>query len=48
MSDDFGEDDELGELIEEHDLDSEQAEYAQELIDEGLSEDEAAEIAGND
>ena len=38
--------DELKELVEEYDLEEDQAEQARELMDEGLSDDEAAEIAG--
>jgi len=37
--------DELSELMENHDIDRETAEKAQELIDEGLDEDDAIEIA---
>jgi len=43
--DDKPEDDETSRLMEEHDIDEDQAEKAQELIDEGLDEDEAVEIA---
>lgn len=38
-------DDETKRLMEEHDVDENVAEQAQELIDEGLDEDEAIEIA---
>jgi hypothetical protein len=39
------EDEEIRDLMEEHDIDEGVAEKAQELIDEGLDEDEAVEIA---
>jgi len=38
-------DEETKRLMEEHDVDEDVAEQAQELIDEGLDEDEAVEIA---
>lgn len=38
-------DDEQKELMKDYGLDEDQAETAEELIDAGLSEDEAAEIA---
>lgn len=38
-------DDEIKQLMEDHDIDEDIAEKAQELIDEGLDEDEAVEIA---
>lgn len=38
-------DEETKRLMKEHDLDEDVAEKAQELIDEGLDEDEAIEIA---
>lgn len=38
-------DDEIERLQEEYDIDEDVAEQAQELIDEGLDEDEAVEIA---
>lgn len=38
-------DDEIKRLQEEHEVDEDIAEQAQELIDEGLDEDEAIEIA---
>jgi len=38
-------DEETKRLMEEHDVDEDVAEKAQELIDEGLDEDEAIEIA---
>ncbi|MDP2641994.1 MAG: hypothetical protein Q8P21_01745 [bacterium] len=39
------EDEEVKRLMEDHDIDEGAAEKAQELIDEGLDEDEAIEIA---
>lgn len=41
-------DPEIQELMENYDIDEEQAERAQELIDEGLDEDEAVEIVENE
>ena len=38
-------DEEIAQLMEEHDIDEDQAEKVQELVDEGLDEDEAVEIA---
>jgi len=38
-------DDEVKRLMKEHDVEKDVAEKAQELIDEGLDEDEAIEIA---
>ena len=38
-------DEETRRMMEEHDVDEDVAEKMQELIDEGLDEDEAAEIA---
>ena len=38
-------DEEIKRLVEEHDIDEDTAEKAQELIDEGLDEDEAVEVA---
>jgi hypothetical protein len=38
-------DPEIQELMENNDIDEEQSERAQELIDEGLDEEEAVEIA---
>ena len=38
-------DEDIAQLMEEHDIDEDQAEKVQELIDEGLDEDEAVEIA---
>lgn len=38
-------DEEIRRLMEEHDIDEDTAEKAQELIDEGLDEDEAVEVA---
>jgi len=40
-------DEETKRLMEEHDLDEDIAEQVQELINEGLDEDEAIEIAEN-
>ena len=42
---DAPEDEEISHLMEEHDIDEDTAEKAQELIDEGLDEDEAVELA---
>lgn len=39
------EDEEIGRLMEEHDIDEDQAEKVQELINEGLDEDDAVELA---
>jgi hypothetical protein len=39
------EDEEVTRIIQDHDVDEDTAEKAQELIDEGLDEDEALEIA---
>lgn len=39
------EDEEIQRLMQEHEIDEETAEKAQELIDEGLDEDEAIELA---
>lgn len=39
------ENEETRELMKEHDLDEDTAERAQELIDEGLDEDDAVELA---
>lgn len=39
-------DDETKRLMKEHEVDEDVAEKAQELIDEGLDEDEAIEVAG--
>jgi hypothetical protein len=38
-------DEEIKRLVEEHDIDEDTAEKAQELIDEGLDEDDAVEVA---
>ena len=38
-------DEEIKRLVEEHGIDEDTAEKAQELIDEGLGEDDAVEIA---
>ncbi len=40
-------DEEIKTLMKDHDIDESTAEQAQELIDEGLDEDEAIEIAEN-
>lgn len=42
---DTTEDEEISRLMEEHDIDEDQAEKVQELIDEGLDEDDAVELA---
>jgi hypothetical protein len=39
------EDEEIARLMEEHDIDEDTAEKVQELIDEGLDEDDAVELA---
>jgi hypothetical protein len=39
------EDEEVQRLMQEHEIDEETAEKAQELIDEGIDEDEAIELA---
>ena len=39
------EDEEIKRLMQEHEIDEETAEKAQELIDEGIDEDEAIELA---
>lgn len=41
-------DEEQKELIENYDLEEEQAERAQELMEDGFNEDEAVEIAENE
>ena len=46
MMDDI-EDEDTRRLMKDHDVDEDVAEKAQELIDEGLDEDEAIEIAEN-
>lgn len=38
-------DEEVKEIMENHDVDQDTAERAQELVDEGLDEDDAVEIA---
>jgi len=38
-------DEEIAQLMEDHDIDEDQAEKVQELIDEGLDEDDAVELA---
>lgn len=45
MSQDPDIDEEVKELMAEHDLDEDTAERAQELVDEGLDEDDAVELA---
>ena len=45
LDEDLPEDEETRRLMEEYDLDEDTAEKAQELIDEGLDEDDAAELA---
>ncbi len=40
------EDEETRRLMEDHDIDADTAEKVQELIDDGLDEDDAVEIAG--
>ena len=42
---DAPEDEEIARLMEDHDIDEDQAEKVQELIDEGLDEDDAVELA---
>jgi hypothetical protein len=44
-NEDAPEDEETSRLMEEHDIDEDQAEKVQELIDEGLDEDDAVELA---
>lgn len=44
-NDDLPEDEDIRRLMEEHDIDEDTAEKAQELIDEGLDEDDAVELA---
>jgi hypothetical protein len=39
------EDEEIAQLMEDHDIDEDTAEKVQELIDEGLDEDDAVELA---
>lgn len=43
--DDIPEDEEIQRLMEEHEIDADTAEKAQELIDEGLDKEEAIELA---
>ncbi len=43
--DEAPEDDEIRRLMQEHDIDADTAQKAQELIDDGLDEDEAIELA---
>lgn len=43
--DDLPEDEEQARLMEEHDIDKDKAEKVQELIDDGLDEDDAVEFA---
>lgn len=40
----FSEDEEIRRLAEEHDIDADTAERVQELIDEGIDEDDAVEL----
>jgi len=42
---DAPEDEEIARLMEDHDIDEDQAEKVQGLIDEGLNEDDAVELA---
>ena len=42
---DIPEDEEVQRLMKDHDIDEDTAEKAQELIDEGIDEDEAIELA---
>ena len=44
-NDDIPEDEEVGRLMEDHDIDEDTAEKVQELIEEGLDEDDAVELA---
>lgn len=44
---DAPEDEEIAQLMEDHDIDEDQAEKVQELINEGLDEDDAVELADN-
>ena len=44
-NEDKPEDEEISRLMEEHDIDEDVAEKVQELIDEGLDEDDAVELA---
>ena len=44
-NEDKPEDEEISRLMEEHDIDEDVAEKAQELIDEGLDEDDAVDLA---
>jgi hypothetical protein len=44
-NEDKPEDENIAQLMEDHDIDEDQAEKVQELIDEGLDEDEAVELA---
>jgi hypothetical protein len=39
------EDEDIAQLMEDHDIDEEKAEKVQELINEGLDEDDAVELA---
>jgi len=45
MRDDIPEDEDVSRLMREHQVDESVAEQAQELIDEGVDEDDAIEIA---
>ena len=44
-TEDVPENEDIKQLMEDHDIDEDTAEKAQELIDEGLDEDEAVELA---
>jgi hypothetical protein len=44
-NEDAPEDEETARLMEDHDIDEDTAEKVQELIDEGLDEDDAVELA---
>ena len=44
-TEDEPENEEIAQLMEEHDIDEDTAEKVQELIDEGLDEDDAVELA---
>ncbi len=44
-NEDIPEDEEIQRLMEEHDIDEDAAEKVQELIDDGLDEDDAVELA---
>jgi hypothetical protein len=44
-NEDKPEDEDIAQLMEDHDIDEEKAEKVQELINEGLDEDDAVELA---